>query len=283
MTNLISIIDEYLLLHNRQAIGAVEANALLARSGVLIDSEERPGLPLRKLLRGGKFPHAYQLGSKWVIPISKQVPNDPSKQLSLERYVDELPFCNTSTLRKPLVSELCIDTHSGTSIDQVDFSNLDSLRQAGFLGFRTVAELLSDKSSLPKVKGIYLVLKPTFDVPDFVEVGCGGHFKGKNPNVAVSFLKTNWVDEASVLYVGKAGYDGGRATLYSRLSQYLRFGQGKNVGHWGGRLIWQLSNCQDLIVCWKPLPADNPRTIEKQLIVRFVSLFGKRPFANLVN
>lgn len=57
-----------------------------------------------------------------------------------------------------------------------------------------------------------------------------------------------------VVYIGKAGKQGGRATLRSRLRAYLRQGRGHRAGHWGGRMVW--------------------------LIADFVACFGQRPFAN---
>ena len=116
-----------------------------------------------------------------------------------------------------------------------------------------------------------------------MEVGTGGFFKGKNPNVSFETLKKNWVDNAKVMYIGKAGSNNGNATLHSRLNQYLKFGQGKNIGHWGGRLIWQFKNSSDLIVCCKKLPAEEPREVEGALIQSFIKQFGKRPFANLAD
>ena len=77
------------------------------------------------------------------------------------------------------------------------------------------------------------------------------------------------------MYIGKA------TSLKKRLGQYLRFGQTKNVGHYGGRYIWQLKNHSDLIVCWKTTPQYDPREIEKGLILDFKREFGERPFANL--
>jgi hypothetical protein len=85
------------------------------------------------------------------------------------------------------------------------------------------------------------------------------------------------------MYIGKAGGEASNATIKSRLKQYFGFGQGKNVGHWGGRLIWQLASSKSLIVCWKTLPNDDPRLFETQLIRNFVSEFKNRPFANLAD
>jgi hypothetical protein len=87
------------------------------------------------------------------------------------------------------------------------------------------------------------------------------------------------VDGALVLNIGKAGP--GKATLRSRLKQYIRFGQGEAVGHRGGRYIWQLAHSDDLLVCWKVTPDDVPRTVEKMLIEEFETVYGRPPFANL--
>lgn len=52
------------------SISAPEANRNLEKAGLLNDSENRPGRPLRKLLRAGYFPHAYKENGRWVIPCS---------------------------------------------------------------------------------------------------------------------------------------------------------------------------------------------------------------------
>ena len=165
----------------------------------------------------------------------------------------------------------------------MDFNNIDEIKKAGFIGFKKMSELFVDSSSIPKIKGVYLVLNPNFKKAEYLQIGTGGHFKGKNPNVLIDELKSNWVENSLVVYIGKAGSETSKATLNSRLKQYFGFGQGKNIGHWGGRLIWQLKNSADLIVCWKSLPNDDPRTFENQLIRKFVSEFSKRPFANLAD
>ena len=165
----------------------------------------------------------------------------------------------------------------------MNFNNIDEIKEAGFSGFKKMSELFADNSTIPKTKGVYLVFNLEGKPIEFLTVGTGGHFKGKNPNVSVSELKANWVDKTIVVYIGKAGKDGSSATLHSRLQQYFRFGQSCNIGHYGGRLVWQLKNSKDLIVCWKALPTEDPRTFETNLIHQFVSKFSKRPFANLAD
>ncbi len=163
----------------------------------------------------------------------------------------------------------------------MNFNCIDELKKNGFTGFKTVKELWENKSVIPKIKGVYLVINPKPNDNEFLKISVGGHFKNKNPNVSLQELKNNFVENSKVIYIGKAGSPTGKATLHSRIGQYLRFGQTKNVGHWGGRYIWQLKNHKNLVICWKILPNKDPRIIEKELIHNFTIQFGKKPFANL--
>ena len=162
----------------------------------------------------------------------------------------------------------------------MDFDDIDQIKEFGFTGFIAFSELLFDKSTVPLEKGVYLVLNPK-RTAELLPVGSGGCFRGKNPNVPIDILKSHWIDDVLVVYVGKAGGKGKIATLQSRLLQYARFGRGENACHYGGRYIWQLSNSADLIVCWKPTPYNNPREVEHELIAAFKRKYGRRPFANL--
>jgi hypothetical protein len=156
------------------------------------------------------------------------------------------------------------------------FNDLDEIKKAGFTGFKKMNELFLDNSMLPDTNGVYLVLNIDNKPGEFLTVGSGGHFKGKDPNISLADLKFNWVDNTKVVYIGKA------TSLRSRLRQYFGFGQGKNIGHYGGRLIWQIKYSKDLVVCWKTLTTD-PREFEVDLIQQFVKTYGCRPFANLAN
>ena len=103
---------------------------------------------------------------------------------------------------------------SSNLTSSMDFNNLDDIRKAGFIGFKTMQELSVDSSRLPAVKGVYLVLNLDKEIPAYLEVGTGGHFKGKNPNVSLAELKANWVDKTLVVYIGKAGGDSSSATFW---------------------------------------------------------------------
>ena len=157
----------------------------------------------------------------------------------------------------------------------MDFNNTADIQTNGFTGFKKISDLWTDHSCIPDTKGVYLVLTPTPKRPAFLTTGVGGFFKGKNPNVTVDVLMDNWVGDAQVIYIGKA------TSLRKRLKQYLRFGQGNNVGHYGGRYIWQLKNHSDLIFCWQTTSDQIPGDVEQELINSFRRQFNGRPFANL--
>ncbi|MFD1203197.1 hypothetical protein ACFSWE_13150 [Leucobacter albus] len=168
-----------------------------------------------------------------------------------------------------------------TATTITDWRSRAALEQAGFTGFVSVERLAEHPAVIPNERGVYVLLRPNTDPPGFLETGSGGFFKGKNPNVSVDVLAANWVENTPVLYIGKAGDPGSRATLRSRLRQYLGFGAGRNVGHWGGRYVWQLADAQQLEFAWLALPDGAPSAVESDLIGSFREQFGVRPFANL--
>lgn len=158
--------------------------------------------------------------------------------------------------------------------------------QGGFHGFRTVGDLQDARASrsqngpwseVPDVPGVYLVVRDKDAPPVFLTNGTGGHFKGKDPNVDLLVLANAWVRGTNVVYIGKAE----KQTLRKRLGQYIDFGLGKPVGHWGGRYIWQLADARDLRVCWRPVVTGPAGEEESRLILAFKRVHGVRPFANL--
>lgn len=167
------------------------------------------------------------------------------------------------------------------------FDSAEGLKAIGFTGFINIRSLRElNLSQVPKSKGdygVYVVLRREESKPVFTAESSGGRFKGRDPNVAPQELEANWVDRTPVMYVGKAGSSTSSATLRSRLKQYLDFGNGKRVGHWGGRYLWHLPKTEELIICWKTTLEDEPRRVEAEMIQAFKAAFGQRPFANLVD
>ncbi|MDQ7788755.1 MAG: hypothetical protein RDU41_01730 [Clostridia bacterium] len=164
----------------------------------------------------------------------------------------------------------------------MDFGSVDSIQSAGFMGFKSISDLHRTRCvEVPRVAGVYMILRDAAEPPRFRAVSTGGHFKGRNPTVPEFMLVHNWVDGATVLYIGKAGGGTSRSVLQKRLYSYLRFGAGEPVGHWGGRLIWQLEDSDALLVSWKPCEDVDTADLERSLIQDFVKAYGKRPLANL--
>lgn len=181
---------------------------------------------------------------------------------------------------QPHRTEPAQERESGTAAG-LNFATPEDLRKAGFTGFIPVADLWRDRSAIPKSRGVYMVVRTAKGIPEFLEKGTGGLFKGKDPDVSTETLHANWVSGTCVVYIGQAGGGASSATLHSRLTQYLRFGQGKAAGHRGGRHIWQLKDAAGLLFCWKTLSEQDPARVETELIETFRKRHdGMRPFAN---
>lgn len=150
----------------------------------------------------------------------------------------------------------------------------DTLEQEGFEGFVPWADLALNE--IPPEPGIYVVVRRSATPPVFLATNRAGRFKGRNPTEKPEVLRSAWVDGASVLYIGKA------ANLQNRLRQYREHGEGKPVGHWGGRYIWQLSDCRELGVAWKVTDGE-PRQVERELLASFRETYDQLPFANLTS
>jgi hypothetical protein len=100
----------------------------------------------------------------------------------------------------------------------MNFNSIDDIRVEGFDGFATISALQKSKcGQVPSEPGVYMVLRPNAMPPEFCSESKGGHFKDRDPTVKVICLKSRWVEDVLVLYIGKAGSLGGTATLRSPL------------------------------------------------------------------
>lgn len=173
MSAIIKFIDDYLTKSGRVEIDPVEANALLAKAGILKDSKDRPGKPLRELLRKGQLPHAFQAGGKgsgWTIPHSSKgkssVSNYSSAKQKTKKATTVKPTKTTETttdisqLKKQLekarqkykpetLKYLLVAEAPPDSLER--FFYYDNVRQHDYL-FLGVAEAL-----YPKLKEQFLI------------------------------------------------------------------------------------------------------------------------------
>lgn len=156
------------------------------------------------------------------------------------------------------------------------------LTRLGFTGWVTFSALKSESyRQIPtEAHGVYVVLRGTSDPPRYARRNPAGRFRG-DPTVTPSRLSANWVDGARTVYIGKADpRQRSPHALRTRLKEFAVFGDGGTSRHWGGRLVFQLSDAADLLVAWMPTPGERAKDVEDWLIAEFRRCYGKPPFAN---
>jgi hypothetical protein len=151
---------------------------------------------------------------------------------------------------------------------------MEMLQRRGFVGFSRARDLFLNRcASVPAVPGVYVVLRTAAGAPEILATSKGGLFKGKDPTVPTQTIRERLIEDTPTLYIGKGDQ------LQRRIRQLLDFGNGRPVGHYGGRLLWQLADSDDYLIAWKAAPA--PRSAESELLEEFVTEFGSLPLANL--
>ncbi|MFD4439301.1 hypothetical protein ACFWPK_05925 [Nocardia sp. NPDC058519] len=134
-------------------------------------------------------------------------------------------------------------------------------------------------AGVPAEPGVYVVVRTATTTPVFLSASPAGWFKGKDPTLPLAELQAAWVPGEPVLYIGKAAAGQSRTRgLRKRLDEYRRHGAGHPVGHWGGRMIWQLADSAELLVGWQVVA--DARAAEKAMIADFVAMYRQRPFSN---
>lgn len=161
--------------------------------------------------------------------------------------------------------------------------SIAALEAAGFAGFLTIGQLHTNSClDVPNARGVYVVLTRSSAPHQFRLQSSAPVWRGKEPAVPLDELAEHWVSGATVLYVGRARGPGVRSRLRQRIKRYLRFGHGKVVAHWGGRLIWQLGEVSRLAVAWRASDdSEDPAEVEARLLRDFEEHYGALPFANL--
>ncbi|HGJ65339.1 TPA: hypothetical protein ENS27_08125 [bacterium] len=120
-----------------------------------------------------------------------------------------------------------------------------------------------------------MVLRERDTIPKFLDKNPDGRFKGRNPIIDKSELPNHYVEGSHTIYIGKGN------KLQRRMKQFINFGSGKPIGHWGGRLVWQIENSDDFFVAWKCVDDQDPSIIESQMFKEFNSTYHKLLYANL--
>jgi hypothetical protein len=155
--------------------------------------------------------------------------------------------------------------------------DVEDLQERGFSGFIPVRDLDSEPRVVPTTRGVYNVVRPTADRQRFLDLNPGSWFKGNDPTVSTTDLEKEWVPGAETLYIGSGANLRDRIGL---LAEFSRAGRSRSVFHYGGRLLWQLADGQDLLVAWRAEPSGIGST-ERDLVIEFKEIYGRYPFANL--
>lgn len=155
----------------------------------------------------------------------------------------------------------------------IHFRSLATLAAAGFSGGFRVKDCPAALSQVPQEPGVYMVGREDDERPMFIADSRAGRFKSKNPTVDRDRLARKWVSTAKVLYIGES------SNLHERLHTLFRFGQGDDVGHWGGRFLWQLRDAAELRLYWQAIATHQER--KSELLHAFKKQLGSLPFANL--
>ncbi|WP_313492334.1 hypothetical protein [Sphingobacterium multivorum] len=101
--------------------------------------------------------------------------------------VDQAPI-------KTVLNEKTINPILQNSLEMLSLNYAEDiitqLRDLDFQGFVTISQLRQKNKIIPQIMGVYIILKASKKYT-FREVGSGGYFKGKNPNISLDELKAN--------------------------------------------------------------------------------------------
>lgn len=137
-------------------------------------------------------------------------------------------------------------------------------------------------ADVPTKAGVYVIVRPTDAPPEYLDTSPAGHFKKKDPTVAVAELATLWIPGERIVYIGKASLSAnGKRHLQKRLDEFRQFGAGLPVPHSGGKRIWQLADHDQLLVGWRVTGDADAAKVETQMLADFVAYRGRLPFANM--
>lgn len=162
-------------------------------------------------------------------------------------------------------------------MERSEFNYSVSLHNAGFVQCRNITSLMHPAGcdSVTDQPGVYMVVK-NWPGKLFLENTAGINLGERDEKVTPEYLDQQWIENAFVLYIGKA------VNLRRRIKQYMDFGSRRSRCHAGGRLIWWILDYHRLLVFYKTLPPNvSPRDEERRLLEKFERQYGKLPFANL--
>lgn len=136
----------------------------------------------------------------------------------------------------------------------------------------TVGNLISNSGNYC---GIYLIgLPENFKKQPFNECSKLKMWKDRKVSVPIEELTNKWVENTDILYIGKSE----SKIVKKRIIEHFTFWNGNKTAAYGGRVIGQIPNFENLYVWY--LKCEQPKEIEKKLLKMFKNQYGKLPFAN---
>lgn len=83
----------------------------------------------------------------------------------------------------------------------LSYNDIEEIKQAGFIGFKTVAEMKSGGCrELPLVGGVYMIIRPIKKKPQFLQIGVVGTSKERIPMCRLrSSWRVGWMTHVSFI------------------------------------------------------------------------------------
>lgn len=256
-------------------VAAVEAATWLEGAGLVSDSRERPGRPLRNRLRSGRIVGGRQIGKRWFI--HKVSEAEPSRSAGVTTESGVPHVVRAATAAGQSLGELPGDPRGSASF-----------RKVGFSGFVQLGEAVADRQRFLnghddtlRSCGVYAVFVPATWQPKWT---VGEELDNVLNPWTADRLQARWVAPVELIYIGCAGRTPASRTLRKRFGDLLAHGAGRlttNGPHKGGERLWQCAGWEQFTVAWRPsAPHPVPHGEEVAIGTAFRRLTGALPFAN---
>ena len=166
----------------------------------------------------------------------------------------------------------------------LDLHRRDVLARDGFVGFSTVKSLRLTRCA--ESAGPTRCLRRSqawFCRASVLGARIRGPVQGKGSKRSrfCSPTRLGCHGDGTICWKSRRRKDQGAFKTKDRPADSVRI-RSRNVAHWGGRYLWQLADAEDLVLCWKPTPRSDPRSVEKAMISDFEVTYGRRPYANRI-
>ena len=154
----------------------------------------------------------------------------------------------------------------------------------------SIKELYENYDIISKESGIYLVECPENFKAVFSD------YPERELKIKKYFYAADLTDKYNrtlnnkILYIGKADIRKNGHALNERIEELIRYGYGEVPNHKGGKVIWQIQNNEQLLVCWETLDEinrkwnkafDTAKSAERALIDYFYNKYNEYPLANM--